>query len=118
MKSVKDFEKITDANQYFEFFDIEYDERLLNAKRFHILKLFGNLIKNAPDIDDEQKVAFYRFCLLRVYGDFVNGIHPSAADVFNMYEKTGGCLSCSTSTCETTGACSTPSFIEDANNVA
>lgn len=107
MQNGKDFEKITDAEGFFEFFDIPYDERLLNSKRFHIMKLFGNLIKDATNLEDDKKLAFYRFALLKVYGDFVSGANPSAAEVFNMFEKTGGCLSCTTSTCSTTSTCGT-----------
>lgn len=105
MQNVKEFEKITDAEDFFNFFGIAFDERLLNVKRFHIMKLFGNLIKDAADFDEDKKLAFYRFSLLKVYGDFANGANPSAADVFNMFEKTGGCLSCTTTTCATTLTC-------------
>jgi nitrogenase-stabilizing/protective protein len=107
MQTTKDFEKITDAEDFFHFFDISFDERILNVKRFHILKLFGNLIKDASDFDNDKKMAFYKFSLLKVYGDFASGASPSAADVFKMFEKTGGCLSCATTTCTTTSSCDT-----------
>ena len=44
MKRLDEFYKLTDAEDYFEFFNLEYDEKVLRVKRFHILKKFGELI--------------------------------------------------------------------------
>lgn len=99
-KSVKDFYNLTDAEEYFKFFDIDFDKSLINVKRFHILREYGTLIKKGiNDITDESLLLnFLKFSLLRVYGDYKNGHAPSAADVWNMYEtgKLNGCASCST----------------------
>jgi nitrogenase-stabilizing/protective protein len=96
-KSIEEFHQLTDAEDYFEFFDLEYDERLVNVKRFHILREYGNLIKTGADnLDGERLLDFLKFSLIRVYGDFKNGYAPSAADVWNMFKdgKLSGCLSC------------------------
>lgn len=114
MKSVADFYKLTDAEDYFDFFDIEFDKQLVNVKRFHILKEYGTLIKKGlEEIKDENELlTFLKFSLLRVYGDYKNGHAPSAADVWNMYEtgKLEGCSSCGTtpgmpSSSSTGGSC-------------
>ncbi|MEY4505102.1 MAG: hypothetical protein RL154_1399 [Pseudomonadota bacterium] len=108
MKTLSEFEKITSAEDFFDFFDIEYDEYILRTKKYLIIKLFANLIKDASEFDEDKKLSFYRFALLRAYGDFVNGVNPSVADIWSIYEG-GGC-SCTTSTCATTSNCSsTPS---------
>lgn len=104
---VEDFYELTDAEDYFNFFDIEFDQALVNVKRFHMMKEYGTLIrKGLANIEGEDKVMeFLKFSLLRVYGDYVNGHAPSAADVWNMYEtgKLNGCSSCAPS--PTGGSC-------------
>ncbi len=100
MKTVNDFYKCRDTEDYFKFFDIEFDQKLINVKRFHMMKEYGTLIKKGLGfITEENKLLeFLKFSLLRVYGDYKNGHSPSAADVWNMYEtgKLEGCSSCST----------------------
>lgn len=98
-KSLYEFQELTDAEDYFEFFEIEYDSSLVNVKRFHILKEYGTLIKTGFEnlINDENRLLdFLKFSLLKVYGDFKNGYAPSAADVWDMFKdgKLSGCLSC------------------------
>lgn len=101
MGTVEEFYKLRDTEDYFKFFNIEFDQALINVKRFHMMKEYGNLIKKGLDsINDENKLLeFLKFSLLRVYGDYKNGHSPSAAEVWNMYEtgKLEGCASCGSS---------------------
>ena len=111
MQSVEDFYKLRDTEDFFNFFGLEFDQKLINIKRFHMMKEYGTLIKKGIDsIADENKLLeFLKFSLLRVYGDYKTGHSPSAADVWNMYEtgKLDGCSSCGTSNTGTTqgGSC-------------
>lgn len=96
---LQEFYELTDAEDYFEFFGIEYDASLVNVKRFHILKEYGTLIKTGFEQlgnEETRLLDFLKFSLLKVYGDYVNGHAPSAADVWNMFKdgKLSGCLSC------------------------
>jgi len=98
-KSLEEFYELTDAEDYFDFFNLEYDPSLVNVKRFHILKEYGSLIKTGFENlkDQEEKLLdFLKFSLLKVYGDFKNGYAPSAADVWDMFKngKLSGCMSC------------------------
>jgi len=98
-KSLDEFYELTDAEDYFDFFDLEYDQSLVNVKRFHILKEYGTLIKTGFENlkgQDAKLLDFLKFSLLKVYGDFQNGYAPSAADVWNMFKdgKLSGCMSC------------------------
>jgi nitrogenase-stabilizing/protective protein len=98
-KSLDEFYELTDAEDYFDFFELEYDQSLVNVKRFHILKEYGTLIKTGFENmkDQEEKLLdFLKFSLLKVYGDYKNGHAPSAADVWNMFKdgKLSGCMSC------------------------
>jgi nitrogenase-stabilizing/protective protein len=99
VKSLDEFYQLTDAEDYFDFFDLEYDSSLVNVKRFHILKEYGTLIKTGIDNlkeEEDRLLDFLKFSLLKVYGDFKNGYAPSAADVWNMFKdgKLSGCVSC------------------------
>ena len=94
-----DFYKITDADDYFDFFGIEYDQRLIDAKRFHLMKKFGELIEKAKelgDVEEEKMLGMYRFALLKVYKDFENGYNPSAAEVWGSLDKPSACFTCAT----------------------
>jgi len=99
MSRYTEFKSLTDAEEYFDFFGLEYNERLVYVKRFHILKKYGEMIeKGAEKIEDEEKLlAFYEFALLSVYKNFENGYSPSAADIWNTYDNPSACSTCSTS---------------------
>ena len=99
MKTLKEFYELNDAEEYFEFFDMEYDAKLINVKRLHILKEYGTLIKKGFENfanDESRLLDFLKFSLLRVYGDFKSGHAPSAAEVWDMFKdgKLKGCASC------------------------
>jgi len=97
--NLNDFYKITDADEYFDFFGIEYDQRLIDAKRFHLMKKFGELIEKSKElqgVDSEQLLGMYRFALLKVYKDFENGYNPSAAEIWGSLDKPSACFTCAT----------------------
>lgn len=99
IKSLDEFYELTDAEDYFDFFDLEYDPKLVNVKRFHMLKEYGSLIKTGMDNfqgDAARLLDFLKFSLIKVYGDYKNGHAPSAADVWSMFKdgKLSGCMSC------------------------
>lgn len=100
MNTLEEFETLTDTEEYFDFFDLEYDERLVYVKRFHILKKFGEMIDAAKSkgLEEKELLDFYQFALISVYKNFENGYAPSAADVWSMYDNPSACGSCSTST--------------------
>jgi nitrogenase-stabilizing/protective protein len=98
-KSLAQFYKLTDAEEYFEFFGLDYDAKLINVKRFHILREYGKLIKTGFEnlkTKEDELLSFLKFSLLKVYGDFKNGYAPSAAEIWGMFKdgKGFGCLSC------------------------
>jgi len=100
MQRYEEFIKLTDAEEYFDFFDLEYNERLVYVKRFHILKKYGEMIAKGQEqlMENKDKLLdFYKFALISVYKNFENGYAPSAADVWSMYDNPSACGSCSTS---------------------
>ena len=101
MTSLEEFQTLTDAEDYFEFFNLDYDDRLVFIKRFHIMKKYGELIKKAEGHDfgnDEKLLDYYKFALISVYKNFENGYSPSAAEIWNTFDKPSACSTCSTST--------------------
>ena len=98
-KSLDEFYELTDAEDYFDFFDLAYDKSLVNVKRFHILKEYGTLIQTGMQNlthEEERLLDFLKYSLLKVYGEFANGYAPSAAEVWDMFKdgKLSGCMSC------------------------
>lgn len=100
MGTLSEFQQITDTEDFFDFFDLAYDERLVQVKRFHMMKKFGEMVEKAKGHDmgsDEKLLGYYKFALISVYKNFENGYSPSAADVWDMFDKPSGCGTCSTS---------------------
>lgn len=100
MGTLSEFQQITDTEDYFDFFDLAYDERLVQVKRFHMMKKFGEMVEKAKGHDmgsDEKLLEYYKFALISVYKNFENGYSPSAADVWEMFDKPSACGTCSTS---------------------
>ena len=100
MSALKEFEELTDTEDFFDFFDLEYDERLVYVKRFHIMKKFGEMVEKAKGHDlgsEEKTLEYYKFALLSVYKNFENGYAPSAADVWSMFDNPSACGTCATS---------------------
>lgn len=100
MGTLAEFQKISDTEDFFDFFDLDYDERLVQVKRFHMMKKFGEMVEKAKghDMGSESKLLeYYRFALISVYKNFENGYSPSAADVWEMFDKPSACGTCSTS---------------------
>lgn len=101
MKTLEDFYHLRNAEDYFEFFEMDYDKRLVNVKRFHIMKEYGTLIKKGMvgfANNEQMLLDFLKFSLLRVYADYLSGHAPSAAEVWEMFKdgEPKGCLACVT----------------------
>jgi len=101
MSALAEFQTLTDTEEFFDFFGLEYDERLVYVKRFHIMKKYGELVEKAKGNDfgsDEKLLDYYKFALITVYKNFENGYSPSAAEVWDTFDKPSACSTCSTST--------------------
>ncbi|WP_060826084.1 nitrogenase-stabilizing/protective protein NifW [Sulfurospirillum cavolei] len=102
MRTLEQFYQLRAAEDYFDFFAIEYDEHIVQVKRFHIMKEYGTLIKKGFEFykgDEKYLMDFLKFALMRVYMDYKHGHSPSAAEVWGMAEDghAKGCASCTTS---------------------
>ncbi|MBB5462608.1 nitrogenase-stabilizing/protective protein NifW [Paraburkholderia sp. Cpub6] len=62
------------AEDFLRFFDIAFDEKVLNVSRLHILKRFFQYIeqqKELPRNNSTAVLAVYRCLLQKAYNDFV-----------------------------------------------
>lgn len=99
MRTLEQFYRLKSAEDYFEFFGIEYDKHIVLVKRLHIMKEYGALVKKGFESyqgDEKYLMDFLKFALMRVYMDYKHGHAPSAAEVWGMIEegKAKGCLAC------------------------
>lgn len=71
-----DFKKLTDAEDYFKFFNLSYDPKVVNINRLHILKKFSQLVEeidaNFTGEDREKKFDLYKAALEQSYQVFLN----------------------------------------------
>lgn len=86
-QSLAQFKQLTDAEAYFEFFDLAYDPQILNVNRLHILRKFSQLIQmiDADEtLSEFDRLAAYRQSLLAAYGIFVtsSGVEQKLFKVF------------------------------------
>jgi len=69
--TLSEFQKLTDAEQYFEFFDLDYDPQVVNINRLHILKKFSQSLEEIDnkfvEAAESEKLSFYRAALENSY---------------------------------------------------
>ena len=83
---------LSSANEFLDFFGIDYDERVVHVNRLHILKRFYQYLHKAQGLDQLDEVEMfraYRGFLLQAYQDFTTS---SAAQekVFKVFQDVGG----------------------------
>lgn len=72
----KAMEDLSSAEDFFAFFDLDYDPRVLAASRLHILKRFHDNLSGVTALEDMDEVVqrnAYREQLSRAYQDFASG---------------------------------------------
>jgi len=91
--TLAEFNQLTDAEQYLEFFELPYDAAVVNINRLHILKKFSNSIKeidaNSPDLSEEDRLDQYCQALIDAYNLFLSssGVEQKLFKVFNQKPK-------------------------------
>ena len=88
-KTLAQFKTLTDAEDYLQFFDIEYDRDFVNINRLHILKQFSLLINEVdkvfPDVDEAEKLDKYRLALEEAYQVFLTS-SPLETKLFKVFQ--------------------------------
>ena len=87
----EDMEDLVSAEDFLNYFDIEFDQHVVHVNRLHILQRFHDyLSKHKASMPDTEKARreFYVHHLTRAYHDFVNSDAQTEKvfKVFHMHE--------------------------------
>jgi nitrogenase-stabilizing/protective protein len=79
---------LSSAEEFLEFFGVEYQPAVVHVNRLHIMKRFSQYLRSTPGVDalePEAMRAVYKDLLERAYQDFV---HSTAAQekVFKVFQ--------------------------------
>ncbi|VEP17362.1 Nitrogenase-stabilizing/protective protein NifW [Hyella patelloides LEGE 07179] len=89
-KTLTAFQKLSDAEEYLQFFNIEYDRDFVNINRLHILKQFSLLIKEVdkafPDVSESEKLEKYSLALEEAYQVFLTS-SPLKTKLFKVFQS-------------------------------
>ena len=83
---------LSSAEDFFVFFGLPFDERVVQVNRLHILKRFYQYLHKSalPPADDEVgQFRHYRTLLGQAYQDFVAST-PAIEKVFKVFQDTAG----------------------------
>ncbi|BAY15200.1 nitrogen fixation protein NifW [Nostoc sp. HK-01] len=88
-KTIDEFKKISDAEEYFQFFELDYDQKIVNINRLHILKKFSQYIQEIDDnsaaLSAEEKLNQYCLALQKAYQVFLEST-PQEQKVFKVFK--------------------------------
>lgn len=86
-RTLAEFNQLTDAEQFFKFFDLPYDSKIVNVNRLHILQKFSRLIKqiDPTELDEAETLNQYQLALQQSYILFLssNSLEQKLFKVFN-----------------------------------
>ncbi len=89
--TLSEFNQLTDAEQFFEFFDLPYDAKVVNINRLHILQKFSSLMKQLDEenLNETEKLNQYRSALQQSYTVFLtsNSLEQKLFKVFNKKQQ-------------------------------
>ncbi|ADC89050.1 nitrogen fixation protein NifW [Thermocrinis albus DSM 14484] len=89
MNIFKDLESLRDAEDFFRYFNLEYDENILNPYRLHIMKKFSECIHKAMQHEDAPQDTIYeniRECLKQAYNSFLT-TSPIEQRLFKVHKE-------------------------------
>ncbi|MEM5426699.1 MULTISPECIES: nitrogenase stabilizing/protective protein NifW [Paraburkholderia] len=84
--------RLSSAEDFFRFFAISYDDKVVDVSRLHILRRFFQYIRQSEDLSaDHDATLFlvYRNLLLKAYNDFVIST-PAEQKVFRVLQEADG----------------------------
>jgi nitrogenase-stabilizing/protective protein len=85
-----DMDELEGAEDFLEYFKIEFDQKVVHVNRLHILQRFHDYVAQAESIPEgeEEQYNFYRDLLHGAYEDFVrsDALTEKVFKVFHMHE--------------------------------
>jgi nitrogenase-stabilizing/protective protein len=88
-KTLADFHGIVNAEDYFEFFELPYDPKIVNVNRLHILQKFSQFMQTInPDTtaDEAEILNQYRVALQNAYNLFITS-SPLEQKLFKVFQN-------------------------------
>jgi nitrogenase-stabilizing/protective protein len=91
MSLENDLESLESAEEFLDYFELEYDASIVQVNRLHILQRFHDYLSKGKESfpeDDGAKHAVYKQLLARAYQDFVesDALTEKVFKVFHMHE--------------------------------
>jgi len=91
MNFEEDLETLESAEDFLNYFELDYDQSVVHVNRLHILQRFHDYLAKGADAvpqDDEAKHAVHKTLLARAYQDFVesDALTEKVFKVFHMHE--------------------------------
>ena len=88
----KQMTRFSAAEEFLDYFQVGYDQSVVNVNRLHILKRFNQYLRATPGteaMDDETLRGVCKELLAKAYGDFVKST-PAQEKVFKVFQDTDG----------------------------
>ena len=91
MSLAEDLEELSSAEDFLDYFEVEYSQSVVHVNRLHILQRFNEYLEVAKDKFPESEQAqrdIYKKLLERAYQDFVesDALTEKVFKVFRMHE--------------------------------
>ncbi len=89
MKTLTDFQKLVNAEDFLSFFEIPFDETAVNVNRLHILKMFSVAIAEVDEkkeLTEAEKMTAYKTALESAYQTFLTS-SAQEQKVFPVFQK-------------------------------
>lgn len=86
------FNTLSTAEEYFEFFQLAYDPRVVSVNRLHILQKFSQFVKEIDrdaTLSDSERLAHYRKALQNAYDLFLTS-SPLQQKLFKVFKQKPG----------------------------
>jgi nitrogenase-stabilizing/protective protein len=80
------------AEEFLDYFQVAYEQSVVNVNRLHILKRFNQYLRATPgtaEMDDATLGGVCKELLAKAYSDFVNST-PAQEKVFKVFQDTDG----------------------------
>ncbi|MBN1006940.1 nitrogenase-stabilizing/protective protein NifW [Amphritea pacifica] len=92
MTFMDDLEELSSAEDFLEYFAIEFDRSVVQVNRLHIMQRFHDYLKDLPDADQVADIdgykAAYKELLKQAYEDFVHS-DALTEKVFRVFHMKG-----------------------------
>ena len=90
MSFVNDLEDLESAEDFLQYFELEYDQATVHVNRLHILQRFHDYLDKGADRmpdDEDSRRQVYKNLLARAYQDFVDS-DAQTEKVFKVFKMT------------------------------